>query len=151
MHDMDKPQVSALGKLVRSSKRVQVNPFPEVISLWKKSHVLGVHFSYSDRLDNLHQFCVTVKYAAIKVQLDLNDIRVATQYDWFLSLIRMKPDLKLYLVTYGGEDAADIEMTKDEFKDLIVQEVVLDTMCLTTVLPQYETNCLEGLTFDRID
>jgi hypothetical protein len=29
MHEMDKPMASALGKLVRSSKRVQVNPFPE--------------------------------------------------------------------------------------------------------------------------
>jgi hypothetical protein len=114
-----------------------VNPFPEGISLWKKTHDLGVHFSYSDRLDNLHQFCATVKYAAIKVQLDLNDTHVTAQHDLFLS--------------YAGENAADIEMTKDEFKDLIVQEAVLDTMRLTTVLPQYETNCLEGMTFDRID
>jgi hypothetical protein len=132
---MDKPQVSDVGKLVRSSKRVQVNPFPVGISLWKKAHVLGVHFSYNDHLDNLHQFCVTVKYVAIKVQLDLNDTRVAVQHGLFLSLIRMKPALKLYLVTYAGENTTDIEMTKDEFKDLIVQEVVLDTMRLTTVLP----------------
>ncbi len=91
-----------------------------------------------------------MKYAAIKVQLDLNDTRVAVQHGLFLSLIRMKAALKLYLVAYTGENTTDIEMTKDEFKDLIVQEVVLDTMRLTTVLPQYETNCLEGLTFDRI-
>ena len=31
-------------------------------------------------------------------------------------------------------------MSKDEFKDLIVQETVLDAMRLTTVLPQYEKN-----------
>ena len=46
MHDMDKPQTSAIGKLVRSSKRVQVNPFPVGIALWKKVHTLGGHFSY---------------------------------------------------------------------------------------------------------
>jgi hypothetical protein len=31
-------------------------------------------------------------------------------------------------------------MSKDEFKDLIVQETVLDAMRLTTMLPQYEKN-----------
>ena len=60
MHDMDKPQASAIGKLVRSSKRAEVNPFP-----------------------------------AIKVQLDLNDTRVAAQHGLFLSLIRMMPALKV--------------------------------------------------------
>jgi hypothetical protein len=140
MHDMDKPQASALGKLVRSSKRVQVNPFPEGISLWKKAHALGVHFSSSNRLHILHEFCTTVKCAAIKVQLDLNDTRVAAQHGLFLSLIRMMPALRLYLSQYAGENAADIEMSMDEFKDLIVQEAVLDTMRLTTVLPQYEKN-----------
>ena len=63
MHDMDKPQASALGKLIRSSKRVQVNPFPEGISLVKKAHALGVHFSYSNRLDILHKHAATVKCA----------------------------------------------------------------------------------------
>ena len=67
MHDMDKPQISAIGKLVRSSKRVQVNPFPAGIALWKKVHVLGGHFSYSNRLAILHQLYATVKCAVIKV------------------------------------------------------------------------------------
>ena len=88
----------------------------------------------------LHEFCTTVKCAAIKVQLDLNDTRVAAQHGLFLSLIRMMPALRLYLSQYAGENAADIEMSMDEFKDLIVQETVLDTMRLTTVLPQYEKN-----------
>ena len=128
MHDMDKPQASAIGKLVRSSKRVQVNPFPEGITLWKKAHALGVHFSYSNRLDILHELCAAVKCAAIRVQLDLNDTRVAAQHGLFLSLIRMLPALKLYLSQYAGDNAGDIEMSKDEFKDLIVQETVLDFM-----------------------
>ena len=138
MHDMDKPQASALGKLIRSSKRVQVNPFPEGISLVKKAHALGVHFSYSNRLDILHKHAATVKCAAIKVQLDLNDTRVAAQHGLFLSLIRMMPALKLYLSEYEGENASDMEMSKAEWQDLIVQEAVLDAMRLTTVLPQYE-------------
>ena len=138
MHDMDKPQASALGKLIRSSKRVQVNPFPEGISLVKKAHALGVHFSYSNRLDILHKHCATVKCAAIKVQLDLNDTRVPVQHGLFLSLIRMMPALVLYLSQYTGENVEDMDLTKEEWKDLIVQEAVLDAMRLTTVLPQYE-------------
>ena len=67
MHDMDKPQIRDIGKLVRSSKRVQVNPFPAGIALWKKVHVLGGHFSYSNRLAILHQLYATVKCAVIKV------------------------------------------------------------------------------------
>jgi len=52
----------------------------------------------------------------------------------------MMPAFKLYLMEYTGENAADIEMSRDEWKDLIVQEAVLNTMRLTTVLPQYEKN-----------
>jgi hypothetical protein len=107
MHDMDKPQASAIGKLVRSSKRKLVNPFPAGIALWKKAHALGVHFSYSHLLATLHQLCAQVKCVKIKVQLDLNDTRVAAQHGLFLS---------------------DIEMSRDEWKDLIVQETVLNTM-----------------------
>jgi hypothetical protein len=115
MHDMDKPQTSAIGKLVRSSKRAEVNPFPAGIALWKKGHALGAHFSYSNRLAILHQHCATVKCAAIKVQLDLNDTRVAAQHGLFLSLIRMMPALKLYLLEYIGENAGDIEMSRDDW------------------------------------
>ncbi len=74
------------------------------------------------------------------MQLDLNDTRVAAQHGLFLSLIRMLPVLKMYLSQYAGDNTGDIEMSKDEFKDLIVQETVLDAMRLTTVLPQYEKN-----------
>ncbi len=113
MHDMDKPQSSAIGKLVRSSKRQLVNPFAAGIALWKKAHDLGVHFSYSKRLATLHQFCVQVKWLAkcakIKVQLDLNDTRVAAQHGLFLSLIRMMPALKLYLMEYTGEHQKKID------------------------------------------
>ena len=139
MHDMDKPQASALGKLVRSSKRVEVNPFPEGVALWMKAHGLGVHFSYSTRLLLLHEHCATAKCAAIKVQLDLNDTRVAAQHGLFLSLIRMMPALQVYLLQYTGDNIEAIDMSRRQFQDLIVQEGVLDVMRLTTVLPQYES------------
>jgi hypothetical protein len=128
MHDMDKPQASAIGKLVRSSKRVLVNPFPEGVALWRKAHALAVHFSYSNRLSILHGHCAAVKCAAIKVQVDSGDARVAEQHGLFLSLIRMMPALVLYLSQYTGENAADMDLTKEEWKDLIVQESVLDTV-----------------------
>jgi hypothetical protein len=50
----------------------------------------------------------------------LNDTHVAAQHGLFLSLIRMMPALKMYLTEYTGENAADIEMSKDECQDLIV-------------------------------
>ena len=49
---------------------------------------------------------------------------VIDQYGLFLSLIRMLPVLVLYLSQYTGDNTSDIEMNKDEFKDLIVQETV---------------------------
>jgi hypothetical protein len=52
----------------------------------------------------------------------------------------MLPVLKVYLSQYAVDNTGDIEMSKDEFKDLIVQEAVLDVMRLTTVLSQYEKN-----------
>jgi hypothetical protein len=128
MHNMDKPQVSAIGKLVRSSKRVLVNPFPEGVALWRKTHALAVHFSYIDRLSILHGHCADVKCAAIKVQVDSGDARVTEQHGLFLSLIRMMPALVLYLSQYTGENVTDMDLTKEEWKDLIVQEAVLDTM-----------------------
>jgi hypothetical protein len=51
----------------------------------ERRHV-GIHFSYSNRLAILHGHCTAVKCAAIKVQFDLNDTRVAAQHDLFLSL-----------------------------------------------------------------
>ncbi len=48
--------------------------------LWMKIHNLRVHFSYITRLLLLHEHCATAKCATIKVQLDLNDTRVAAQH-----------------------------------------------------------------------
>jgi hypothetical protein len=47
---------------------------------------VGVHFSYSNRLVILHGHCTAVKCVTIKVQIDLNDTRVAAQHGLFLSL-----------------------------------------------------------------
>jgi hypothetical protein len=80
--------------------------------LWMKDHNLGVHFSYSTRLLLLHEHCATAKCADLKVQLDLNDTRVDAQHGLFLSLIRMMPALRMYLLQYTGDNAESIDMSR---------------------------------------
>jgi hypothetical protein len=78
-----------------------------------KDHSLGVHFSYSTSLLLLHEHCATVKCAAIKVQLDLNDTRVAVQHGLFLSLIRMMSVLRMYLLAYTSDNAESSDNRTD--------------------------------------
>ncbi len=56
MHDGDKLGQSSVGALVRMKSKEVVNPFPEGQAIMKKAHDLVVHFSYNDRLKQLHEY-----------------------------------------------------------------------------------------------
>ena len=50
MHDGDKVGHSATGRLVRSRRNVELNPFTAGVPLMKTAHKVGTFFSYSNRL-----------------------------------------------------------------------------------------------------
>jgi len=61
MHDGDKIGQSAVGGLIRSKNKVQINPFQEGQELMKKAHKLGTYFSYSNRHAQLMTFRQQIK------------------------------------------------------------------------------------------
>ena len=48
MHDSDKVAKSAIGDLVRTKDKVQINPFPEGQAIINKAHKMAAHFSHGD-------------------------------------------------------------------------------------------------------
>ena len=96
MHDGDNVGQGATDRLVRSRAKVVVNPFVEGVSLMKLAHKVVTHFSYSNWLDILHGLVELTKVPKIRIQVDLNGIRIAAQHSIFLYLIRLHQSLKIY-------------------------------------------------------
>ena len=55
MHDTEKLGQSATGGLVRTRKKVAVNPFPEGVDLVQRAHKLGAYFGYSTQVGAAHR------------------------------------------------------------------------------------------------
>ncbi len=49
MHNGDKIGHLAVGGLIRTRNKIQINPFPDGQELMKKEHKLGNYFSYNNR------------------------------------------------------------------------------------------------------
>ena len=79
---------SATGRLVRSRRNVELNPFPAGVSLMKTAHKVGTFFSYSNLLDILHGIAQSMGVAQIIIQVDLNGTCIAAQHQLFFSIIR---------------------------------------------------------------
>ena len=78
--------------LTRTRKKVDVNPFVEGLVLVETMHDVGKHFSYSNRLQDLHKLSEKLPnpdQARITIKLDLNTTRVASVHSLLLSEIRM--------------------------------------------------------------
>ena len=137
MHDGDKLGQSAVGALVRSKKKVVVNPFPEGQALMKKAHDLAVHFSYGTRQKDLLHFSTIVQnQPTIKLQVDLNGTRVAAQHSLLYSELRMNRCLKMYITAKPGLIAHP--PSEEEWKSLAEIEGILDITKWCTTLMQYE-------------
>ena len=67
MHDSDKVAKSAIGDLVRTKDKVQINPFPAIIN---KAHKMAAHFSHGNCILKLKNRSNTCGGPEIKLQLD---------------------------------------------------------------------------------
>ena len=88
MHDGEKVGQSVTGRLLRYWKNIELNQFPEGVSLMKTSHKVRTFFSYSNRLDILNGISQSMGVAQIRIQVDLNGTRITAQHRLFFSIIR---------------------------------------------------------------
>ena len=102
----------------------------------KKAHSVGTHFSYLNRQAVLMSFRKQMPdQPAIKVKVDLNGTRVATQHGLLHSLMRLNRLLRMYMAaTPDAPYLSDVDwVTLSEI------ESVLNISKSLTTLMQYET------------
>ena len=152
MHDGDKIAKSAYGGLIRTRMKVDVNPFKQGTDLVTLMHNMGKHFSYSQRLKELHKLSDSMpnaeKQAKLSIQLDLNTTRVASVHSLLQSEIRMMPALIAY-------DCVHSMSWNVNWSAALEFEAVLNVSRITTTLAQYEHlfngaygNLISGLTLN---
>lgn len=104
MHQGDKIGRSAVGTLVRSKNKVQINPFKEGKMLLAKVHNLGVHFQYGDRFPRMIELYGNVEgpdkrklVPNCTIKMDYNKTRVNSSHGLILSVLRLHRPLKCYI------------------------------------------------------
>ena len=99
MHYGDKVGQSANIRLVQSRRNIELNSFPEWVSLMENSHKVGTFFSYINLLDILHGIAQSTRVAQIRIQVDLNETRIDAQHRLLFSIIRYMICLLFFLFT----------------------------------------------------
>jgi len=135
MHDGDKIGSSATGKLIRSRRGEAVNAFQEGAAFMKRAHAMGVYFNYSTRHHDLMDLARTLKTVAlIRIQVDLNDTRIAAEHGLLISEIRLSRALKMYQLAHPSAYVFSAE----DWVVMVEFEAVLHMTQILTTLAQYE-------------
>jgi hypothetical protein len=136
MHDTDKLGQSACGGLVRTRKKVAVNPFKEGVDLVQKAHKLGAYFGYGSRAEQLTEIGKTVGGVPdIKIQVDYNTTRIAAVHGLLYSELRLNRGLRMYELQlnpgWGFKD--------EDWQGVAEFEAVLECTRVTSTLAQKES------------
>lgn len=140
MHDTDKIGQSATGALTRSRNRIVVNPFPEGVALLKAARAMATHFSYSNRLDELHACVVkdnqgnSISQPQIRFAIDLNGTRIAAQHGLLYSALRLNRSVKVYV----AQSSPSWALSDTQWQSLSELESVLDITKTMSTLSQSE-------------
>ena len=141
MHDGDKIGLSALGILTRSKNKVVVNPCVEAKSVYEQAHKLGVHFSYSGRFNQLKKVGETMGYRSLtRIELDLNNTRVAAKTKLLCSICRNIDTIKVYFQMFQNTfpDLEKMDFSESFIGHMREFEGILEISRVITTLAQYE-------------
>jgi len=135
MHAGYKIGQSIVGGLVRTRNKTSINPFPEGQVLTTKVRALGTYFSYNNRHGKLMSFRLQVKnQPEMRIQVDLNTTRVATQHGLLHSELLLNRLLRLYMSVH-----VDAPKFYDDDWDATAEiEGILNISKNLTTLMQYE-------------
>ena len=136
MHDGDKVGSAATGKLTRSANGAVVNEFALGRGVMSRAHKMGVHFSYGKRPQVLSAIAKELSSVPdVKLKVDNNTTRVASEHGLLLSVLRMNRPLKMY--KFRNPSAFVIE--DGDWTAWAEFEAVLHISQVLTTLAQYET------------
>ena len=103
MHDGDKVGDSAIGNLVRTKDKKEVNPFPNGKKLTAKLHAMGVHFSSSplncSKLLAIIDANNDIPNGSIKV--DFNNTCIAAKHNLYYTCLRMQKAMRMYEMAHN--------------------------------------------------
>jgi hypothetical protein len=136
MHQDDKIGLAVLGFLTRSSKKKEINAWPEGQALFAKMRAGAVSFSYSTRLEKLWALGVQIRGGAprLKFKTDLNGTRVAAKHMLLYSFLRMNKLLKLWMIA----ENPSWKLTEEEWETLTEMEGILRISAWASTIVQYE-------------
>ena len=139
MHQSDKIGKSAIGDLVRTRKKIPINPFPEGQSLKNKCHKMATYFSYSTRHSELMNLQESTPggFATIRIKVDLNETRVSAVYFLLLSEIRLNKPLQ----AYAAMNEVTWKLTLEEWQSVAEIESILGISATHATFVQNEKRC----------
>jgi len=94
MHNEDKVGASAIGSLVRSAGRREVNPFPGGVALVAAFREWAKAFIYESKRADLHVECAKENSPKLHITIDKNKTRVAACKTMLTPMCRMNRGLK---------------------------------------------------------
>jgi len=144
MHDDDKLGRAAVGDLVRSRKKVVVNPFDECQAILTKVKDAAVYFTYDSRRKKLETYIQLIPggCANVRLKTDLNKTRVAARYGLIYSVLRMSKVLKLFAV---ANPSVTWKLTDLEWETVAEIEAVLRISGEVTTIVQTEQHYMGAL------
>lgn len=110
----------------------------------KAARAMATHFSYSMRLDELHDCVVkdssgnVIAQPRVRFQLDLNGTRVAAQHGLLLSSIRLNRSVKVY----AAQSNPTWALSGEQWQSMAEIEAVLDITRTMSTLAQSESSFL---------
>ena len=147
MHDTDKLGKSALGGLVRTKMKVEINPFLAGTTLVQRAHKLGTHFGYGNRHEDLMAVgkdlgdCPT-----IKIKVDYNTTRIAAVHGLLYSELRLCRALKAYDLKYSPGWTFGSGTNTNDWQVAAEFEAVLNCTRITSTLAQVEKKYMAAYT-----
>jgi len=94
MHNEDKVGASAIGSLVRSANKREVNPFPAGVALMSAFREWAKSFIYESKRADLHVECKKENSPELHITIDKNKTRVAAMKTMLTPMCRMNRGLK---------------------------------------------------------
>ena len=152
MHNIDKTGASAIGALVRSANKREVNPFPGGVALMASMRAWAKTFIYEGQRSDLHVECEKVDAPKLHITIDKCKTRVAAAKRMLTPMCRMNKGMKRH--RDGNPKVATCQVTDSQFRSASEFEAVLNVTGEITTLAQHERACNGGfkiILFDRIE
>eukprot|EP00039_Didymoeca_costata_P019587 m.338136 g.338136 ORF g.338136 m.338136 type:complete len:811 (+) comp18321_c0_seq1:106-2538(+) len=140
MHQGDKIGSSAVGDLVRSKNKVEVNPFEACQGLLTRTRRLATWYSFGSPLQKLQQHCKVLQIPFRTPELDYNSTRIASQHRLIASMLYLKKAIQSHAIADWEAAHLEDKLSDNDWKSLTELEAILYVTSIGATLTQSEVS-----------